>query len=304
MSNADKEETRLNSRNSSRIASRYAIVAYTLATHKSDRRVVFCDPILDKLVPFRDDPLSSGDRTEDRVIAMMRLHVALCHRFADDLVAGAVESGLRQLAVLDAGLNTICYRRPYPNMHLFEVDVEPTQRWKRQGLASFGVVIPPTLRYIEIGENRDLAGAAFGRAGYDFDASTVVIWMDSAQFLPQIAFENTVDWLDRHHGPLEFVFSYLQPPSTMPPHSGIGLRYMVEFMSRTMDPIVSFHDPVFVREILRRHKFDKIDDVGWRKMLEIYLPAMRSPTDTLGAHVTHAARKARRGMAAQEPDSG
>lgn len=258
---------------------RHFMVAYTLANHQSAPRVVFRDPVVNKLVRFRSDPARVGN---DDDVTPMNLQTALCHRCADDLVARRVEAGVSQVVVLDAGLSTVCYRRSYPNVRLFEVDVASTQRWKRQNLALSDVRIPPSLRYIEVGRDYNLAEAEFKAAGYDFDAPTLVVWMDSVLCHPPDTFTDALDWFDQHRGRLELICSYLRAGE------GVAQQFLIDFMSIT-DPIRSLHDPAQVSDTLRQHGFDTVDHIRWQDMLARYLPG-EVLADPIGACVLHAAR--------------
>ena len=219
--------------------SRSAILAYALLTHQLDAAAVFRDAILTRILPLRGNLVPESVSDADAQSAM-QLQVALCHRYAEDVAFAAADSGISQLVILDAGLDTLCYRRSYPTMRLYEVDAEQTQRWKRQNLAVSGVVIPPTLSYIDLKNDQILKTADFERAGYDFGASTLVVWLDSTMFLPHSAIIETLDWLDQHRNHVEFIFSYLQPPATVLSETGVAIGSMIDFMAKTNSPLVSF----------------------------------------------------------------
>lgn len=269
---------------------RSLIVAYTLMSHQFEPEVVFSDPILARIVPFRDDPISTTAVGDEETQSSMKLQLALHHRYADDVIAGAVAAGLSQLVVLDAGLNTVAHRRGYPTTRVYEVDVASTQRWKRQNLAASGVGVPATLSYVELGDDHDLAVADFESRGYDFAAATLVVWLDGLMFLPAEALSNTVGWLDRHHGRVELVANYLPPPATAPSTIREASEPVFEFMARTAEPLVTFFEPDRVHDALRRHGFDSIEDIGWAELCARYLPAAALRPDPLGVHVTHATR--------------
>jgi methyltransferase (TIGR00027 family) len=266
---------------------RSLLVAYILSTHQAEPDLVFPDAMLRRIVPLRADVVSWLAKDREKA---MRLMVAMGHRLADDVVVAAVAAGVSQLVVLDAGLSTVCYRRPYPGMRLYEVDLAQTQRWKRQSLAVAGIGVPPSLRYIEIGADHNLAVADFGSGGYDFGASTLVIWLDGTVFLPERALSETLDWLGQHRNRLELVLSFVQPPDVGFPGVREAIAPVVKFMARTADPILSFFDPADVREALHGHGFEMVEHIRWSELLARYRPAATDVADPLGAHVTHAIR--------------
>ena len=58
-------------------------------------------------------------------------------RHIDDVLAGALKSGTRQAVILGAGLDSRAYRfGELRNARLFELDLRPTQEYKRGESAS------------------------------------------------------------------------------------------------------------------------------------------------------------------------
>jgi methyltransferase (TIGR00027 family) len=273
-------------------SSRSLAQAYVLATHQLETPPVFVDPISTRITPLRTD-LVAGQRSRDGGSdADRRLHVALCHRFADDVVLEAMASGTTQLVVLHAGLDTTCHRRPYPAMRLYEIDNPEAQTWKRQRLAGAGVAHPEQLTYVACADSFDPGRTGLAYAGYDYTRSTLAIWLDSTVFLPEGAFADTLSWLDRHRGPIEIVFDYLQPPESGPARICRAVAPLREWMARIGHPLVSFFSPQRLRGDFRDRGFDRVQDLCWHDLLTRYVPDQAQRTDPLGGHILRARRPA------------
>jgi hypothetical protein len=73
-------------------------------------------------------------------------------RLAEDVVERAVAAGIRQYAILGAGLDSFAYRRPdlLGRLRVFEVDHPASQAWKRERLAELGVDLPANLVFAAV----------------------------------------------------------------------------------------------------------------------------------------------------------
>src|ERR1700689_3612900 len=97
-----------------------------------------------------------------------RLFTAARSRIAEDALSKAVESGIQQIVILGAGLDTFALRNPHDaqQIRIYEVDHPATQSWKRERLAEDEIAIPPSLIFVPVDFERDdlrnnLAAAGF-----------------------------------------------------------------------------------------------------------------------------------------------
>jgi len=76
--------------------------------------------------------------------SFFRASIVARARFIEDLVVEQAGRGVRQYAILGAGLDSFAQRRPdvASSLKLFEVDRPDPQGWKRQRLIELGFGIP------------------------------------------------------------------------------------------------------------------------------------------------------------------
>jgi methyltransferase (TIGR00027 family) len=273
--------------------SKSLVVAYMLATHQLGEPLILADPLAARILDVRVD-LLSGPRTvsDGGYTPGMRLQLALSHRFADDVAVETHANGTTQLVVLDAGLDTICCRREWPNTRLFEVDDAATQRWKRQLLAATGTPGRPSLHYVSLGPDHDLRNSSLANSGYDVDRATLVIWLESTMFLPASTVMDTVTWFDRHRGRLDLVSNYLRPNDELPKGPGVPLAPLLDVMAGANIALVSDFTPQQVESALRGHGFDSVMDLSWSDLLKRYAPEQADREDPLGCRTIWASRAA------------
>src|SRR5262245_53856415 len=86
-----------------------------------------------------------------------RLFTTARSRIAEDVLSVAVESGIRQIVILGAGLDTFALRSPYGSrqIRIYEVNHPATQAWKRQRLAEAQLALPPWLILVPVDFERD-----------------------------------------------------------------------------------------------------------------------------------------------------
>src|SRR5208282_5568085 len=113
----------------------WAAAAHRAAHQILDHGRIFSDPLALRILG-QDAETVARDAEEHPSSRAMRIFIAARTRFAEDALAAAVASGLRQLVVLGAGLDTYAYRNPHAGrLRIFEVDHPATQAWKRERLA-------------------------------------------------------------------------------------------------------------------------------------------------------------------------
>jgi methyltransferase (TIGR00027 family) len=269
-------------------------LAYATAIHQSDSTVVHVDPLAGRIAGIQDSAIDANLPGGIDYRAEQRLFLAMSRRLAEDLVQAAVAAGLDQLIILDAGLLTTAYRRPYPHtLRLFEADGADTQRWKRRRLAGAGIEVPATLSFAPV-ENRHGLAAALAAAGYDTTADTLVIWLSTSVFLDEAELDATLAWLGGHTGRLEVVADYLQPLETLTPDTQVVMRSISAMLDRIGSPLRSFFAPAELATRLRAAGCPDVVDFAWADLAARYLPALTGIDDPLGAHVVHAVRAHRR----------
>ena len=183
--------------------------------------------VLDDEPRILEDPLAVGlfDRASEESIRagrelyqrdwmrLVRAFFVMRNRYAEDVLAGAIQSGTSQYVVLGAGLDTFAYRNPYPDLSVYEVDHPDTQRWKRKRLAEVGIPIPETVRYVPIDFERQSLPDAMAAGEFRSDSPAVFAWLGVTPYLTRDAIFETLRYV-RSLGPSNtIVFDFSVPDS-------------------------------------------------------------------------------------------
>lgn len=257
--------------------SRTALVtAYARAYHQiADRPTILADPLAAPLLGTTSDELTAlGSPTADRLGAVVgdrarRLFFAARARFAEDSIARAVGTGIRQVVILGAGLDTFAYRNPHPDVRVFEVDHPATQAWKRDRLLAAGIDCPETLTFVPVNFETDylatkLEATAFARTG-----PAIFLWMGVVFYLTPDAARSTLEYIAGQASPTEVVFDYLQSATTDEERAHLQARS--DRLASSGEPFVSYFTPDGIARELRDVGFTEIDDRTAEDVIALYL---------------------------------
>src|SRR5262249_37449829 len=136
-------------------------------------------------------PRDTWDKPGDR---LMRLFVASRSRFAEDCAAAAVARGVRQIAVLGAGLDTFGLRNPHvkEGVEVFEFDFPMTQAWKGASIPRAGIPSPVWLHFGAIVFGREALAGGFPASGIDLEQPVFFIWLGVVVYLTKPAIRATL----------------------------------------------------------------------------------------------------------------
>jgi methyltransferase (TIGR00027 family) len=189
-------------------ASRTALgVAARRAAHQLlDHPPVLNDPIA---VPILGASFQlDRDKQQHPVARAFRAFLAARSRYAEDNLAQAIASGVRQYVLLGAGLDTFAYRNPYPAVQVFEVDFPATQEWKRGLLHETRIAEPDNLTFVPLDFEHHTLAEGLTEAGFNFTNPAFFGWLGVVPYLTLPAFRATVDLI-----------------ASMPPGSGVSFDY-------------------------------------------------------------------------------
>jgi methyltransferase (TIGR00027 family) len=177
-------------------ASRTALAAATLRAyhHLCDPEPkLLDDPIAHRIVDRADlqNMENEPERFAEPMSLALRLHVLLRSRYAEDELAAAFASGVRQLVILGAGFDTFPYRQPEwaSDLQIFEVDQPATQTEKRRRLAEASVPVASNVRYVPLDFERSDLRAELVRAGLDETRPAFFSWLGVTAYLSKSAIE-------------------------------------------------------------------------------------------------------------------
>ena len=159
------------------------------------------------------------ENTKEKLNGFMPgLHETMIARTAyfDDLFVDALENQFPQIVLLGAGYDTRAYRFADRNKgtKIFELDIAPTQAWKRQALKKAKIPIPAGVSFVPINFNTESLQDVLERAGYDPDLKTLFIWEGVSYYLQAASVDATLGFVREFAQPVSRIaFDYVAPLS-------------------------------------------------------------------------------------------
>lgn len=197
-----------------------------------------------------------------------RAFMAVRSRFAEDELAKAVASGVRQYIILGAGLDTFAYRNPHETtgLRVFEVDHPATQAWKRAQLQAAVISEPPSLTFVPVDLERETLPGALRDAGFRFDLPAWVSWLGVVPYMSRRVFEATIGLVASLPATSGIVFDYAVPRQTLNPVEQLAMDALSTRVANAGEPFQLFLDTRELAVQLREIGFGALDDLGREEM--------------------------------------
>lgn len=271
--------------------------ARAAAAHRAAHQVleegrIFQDPLALRILGDDAEALvQEAQHPPDR--RAMRLFIAVRTRFAEDALGAAVARGVRQLVVLGAGLDTFAHRNPHADAGLavFEVDHPATQAWKRERLASAGLISPTSLTFAPIDFEHETLSEGLDTAGFDRGRPAFFTWLGVTPYLTREAVLATLRFVASLPRGAEVVFDYSDPPSAMTPEQAEAHGARAGRVAALGEPWLSYFTPSELHAELRALGLDEVEDLGPQEIASRYLGVPAQHLPAAGGHVLRA-RKA------------
>jgi methyltransferase (TIGR00027 family) len=219
-----------------------------------------------------------------------RLFTTARSRIAEDALSGAVESGIRQIVILGAGLDTFALRNPHGarEIRVYEVDHPATQEWKCQRLAEAEIALPPWLIFVPVDFERDDVGEKLGAAGFQQNSPAFFTWLGVVPYLTQDAIGRSLDYMSSIPNS-EVVFDYMEPPEASSEELSQLEKDRTEGLKKINERSDSRFEAAGMAAILRSHGFSEIEDINFQEIASRFGHAIQAlAPGHLGVHVVHA----------------
>lgn len=267
------------------------MVARQRAAHQLlDKGSVFHDPFALKILG-EDESSVLQFATAHPSASIGRLFTAARSRIAEEAIAAAIRSGLRQVVILGAGLDTFALRSPnigVPEIRIFEVDHPATQALKQQRLAGARIELPSSLSFVPVDFEQDSLQQKLVSAGLQQDAPVLFTWLGVVPYLTLPGISRTLDYIASFRNS-EVVFDYLQPPESFSDELREIERARVEALKKIDENSACRFDPAEIAALLNRHGFTEILDTGYSEIVARFGHAVQGlAPGHAGLHVVHA----------------
>lgn len=221
---------------------------------------IFEDPLALSIV----GPEAASELFTNAASETLRAFVAVRSRYAEDELAKAVESGVRQYVVLGAGLDTFAFRNRYASLGLrvFEVDHPSTQGWKLDRVKAAGIHIPAEAIFVPIDFERESLGKCLEAAGFHSRKSAFLSWLGVVPYLTEPAFMTTLKYIAARPPSSGVVFDYAVSRSALNLREQIALDALARRVALAGEPFQLFFEPAGLSAKLRALGFRRLEDLG------------------------------------------
>ena len=219
-----------------------------------------------------------------------RFFTAARSRIAEDALSAVVATGIRQIVILGAGLDTFALRNGESELRIYEVDHPATQVWKRERLAEAQVTLPPSLVFVAVDFERDDLGKSLVAAGFQQNLPAFFTWLGVVPYLTPEAIGATLDFIaSTPHS--EVVFDYMEPPESFSGELGKLEKARAQQLEKMGERSATRFDPTGMAALLRTHGFSAIEDIDFHQIRSRFGHAIQGlPPAHAGLHVVHARR--------------
>jgi methyltransferase (TIGR00027 family) len=225
----------------------------------------------------------SRELARDDLLAFSRW-VCVRARLPEDIVEDAITAGVRQYAILGAGLDSFAYRRAdlLDRLRVYEVDHPETQQWKRGRLSTLDVPLPDSLVFAPLDFERQTLAQGLEAAGFDFGEPAVFSWIGVTMYLTGEAVTATLDTVRRCPPGTRVVLTYNLPKHALRGMGATTDAAVAGIAAEMGEPLVSLFLPHEIEQLVRDHGFDDIVHFGPEEARSTYF-AGRSDVQFGGA---------------------
>jgi methyltransferase (TIGR00027 family) len=194
-----------------------AAICRLIEQYQPEETRLFSDPIAGELVGtpirllMRFPAMRSLTVKQTDAVASGIYGVQVCRtRYIDDAVKAALYRGVRQLAILGAGLDTRPYRLPgIGNVSVFEVDLPSVQDEKKKRIQKRLGRLPDHVTFIPIDFDTQSLGSVFEGTGFDLSTPAVFVWEGVTQYIKEEAVRQTFRFIGECAPDSIVIFTYV-----------------------------------------------------------------------------------------------
>ena len=209
-------------------------------------------------------------------------YVPLRHRFIDEHLATALDSGVAQVVLLGAGYDTRAYRfaDQLDGRPVFEVDLAPISRAKAATIAKHHEQFPEAnVVRVEIDFESQALTDVLAEAGFTVGAPTFFTWEGVAMYLTRAAVKATLDAVHELSAEGSQIAHDMWHLVDDPGLLGTGRRAAPGALSLVGEPVTFGVHPEDYHDFLGRHGFRIVDLALASELQARYAPHARAVLD-------------------------
>ncbi len=211
------------------------------------------------------------DRAERKGPGVLGFLAARC-RYIDDYLQACLETGLDQLVILGAGLDSRAYRfeQLAGRVRVFEVDHPATQRAKINKLAKVLGSLPEHVTFVPIDFDQETLQKLFD-FGYSPQARTLFIWEGVVHYITVEAVDQTLSFVLENSGSgSSIIFDYVYASALTAVHQRAEITRMQRAKRYTGEGLVSGIEQGHVGEFLLARGYTQIQNVTSQDLERMY----------------------------------
>jgi methyltransferase (TIGR00027 family) len=262
------------------------------AAHRAAHQVlehgfIFHDPLALRILGDEGNALIERARS-DPGTRRLRLFIAARSRYAEDTLQSAIASGVRQVVVLGAGLDTFAYRSEPLNLRIYEVDHPSTQEWKRARLAAAGIAVPGCVVFTPIDFEHQSLAAALAASGFDPTQRAFFTWLGVVPYLTEEAVLATLGFIASLPGGAHVVFDYANPPHSMSDPARAVHDELAARVSSLGEMFRTYWETEPLHARMRDLGYRRFEDLSPVEIVARFLPERVGSAPDRGGHILHA----------------
>lgn len=198
-------------------------------------------------------------------------YLATRTRYIDDYVQTCLDSGLEQLVILGAGLDSRAYRfEALKACKCFEVDHPVTQQDKLKRVNRIFGDLPRHVTYVPIDFNQETLSKLFD-FGYSKQSKTLFIWEGVVYYLAAEAVDSTLEFVAKNSGPgSSIIFDYMYASALTAAHKRGEVARMQRYSRLTGEGLVFGIEEGKIEEFLSQRGYAQIKNATSQDFKQAY----------------------------------
>lgn len=197
----------------------------------------------------------------------------LCRcRYIDDYLRECLKTGIKQLVLLGAGLDSRAYRDEVQRSEIkvFEVDHPATQAHKIERVKRIFGRTPPAVIYVPIDFDNETLDKLLVN-GFDQSSKTLFIWEGVTYYLDAATIDATLSWIRAHAAPgSAIIFDYVYRSALTAEHKRGEIKRMQRYRRLTGEEMVFGIEKGKSEEFLTVRGFTNVVDVDAAQLRRLY----------------------------------
>lgn len=227
-----------------------------------DEAHLFAERMIEQLIE------AGGRSAAETVVNDLTLVGCIRARYFEDRLAEMAGSGLDQVVILGAGLDSTAYRCSAlaGRSAIFEVDHPATQVWKRRMLASNHVYLTQNLTFVPFDFERQSLRDALAVGGIRSDRITLFSWLGVQPYLTHEAVLSALDTVASFRGGSSLVMDLTLPTALS--QDDVMAQAGREKLAAIGEPFLSAYSPSDFHSLLAEREFSQIEMIHFQDWLD------------------------------------